>query len=216
MGTIYIASMISSRAKNHKYVGKWASPPHKNIIKLNVTSFQAKNNKNRLDFSPMTKIEGKYKGYYCFENYWQAGKQLEKYNTKTSKWEDLDLNETKRWWMKQDKPRRKFPSKFSIHVKYADFGNGPLNYIDSRKQVYIPEYYELISSKLDKWKETLKSGKDIVIYDFDGPKKFDGEPLCLPLTLDLLKEKVNYEGNPFGHGYIVGASILNINYDQYI
>lgn len=216
MGTIYVASMISGRAKNHKYVGKWALPPHKDMIKLNVTSFQGKNNKNRLDFSPMTEIEGKYKGYYCFENYWQGGKQLEKYNTKTSKWEDLDLNETKEWWMKQDKPRRKFPSKFSIRVKYADYGSGPLNYIDSRKQVYIPEYYELISSKLDKWKEILENGKDIVIYDFDGPKNIDGEPLCLTLTLDLLKEKVNYEGNPFGHGYIVGASILNIHYNEYI
>jgi hypothetical protein len=89
-------------------------------------------------------------------------------------------------------------------------------YIDSRKQVYIPEYYELISSKLNKWKQILESGKDIVIYHFDGPKNIYDEPLCLPLTLDLLKEKVNYEGNPFGHGYIVGSSILNIHYNEYI
>jgi len=41
---------------------------------INVTSAQGKENPNRKAFSPMTEIEGGYKGYYCFENYWQAGK----------------------------------------------------------------------------------------------------------------------------------------------
>ena len=65
VGKIYIASMNMR--------GKWADPIV-DSVKLNVTSAQGKNNKNRLDFSPMTKIDDGYKGYWNFEHYWQSGK----------------------------------------------------------------------------------------------------------------------------------------------
>ena len=42
-----------------------------------TTETQSKKSKYRLAFSPMTPIKGGYKGYYCFENYWQSGKVIE-------------------------------------------------------------------------------------------------------------------------------------------
>ena len=63
-GKIYIASMNMR--------GKWSEPCVKNTIKINVTSAQAKTNKNRIDFSPMTEINNGYKGYWNFESYWQS------------------------------------------------------------------------------------------------------------------------------------------------
>ena len=46
---------------------KWADVPESFV---NVTSCQGKLNKNRRDFSPMTFIEGGYKGYSNFEAFW--------------------------------------------------------------------------------------------------------------------------------------------------
>jgi hypothetical protein len=63
-GKMYVASMNMR--------GRWANP-----IKINVTSSQAKTSKNRIAFSPMQEIINGYKGYYCFENYWQSGKVYE-------------------------------------------------------------------------------------------------------------------------------------------
>jgi hypothetical protein len=109
VGKIYIASMNMR--------GKWAEPfqtlseklPQKtksfddpivlskdgtqttllkNYIKINVTSAQAKANKNRLNFSPMTEIVNGYKGYWNFESYWQSGKV----------YEDIPIEKTKKWW----------------------------------------------------------------------------------------------------------------------
>ena len=54
-GKVYIASMNMR--------GKWAEKPENTTI-INVTSMQAKDSKNRRDFSPMT--EYNYRGFYNF------------------------------------------------------------------------------------------------------------------------------------------------------
>lgn len=58
VGKVFIASMNMR--------GKWVEPLQKNTYKLNVTSMQSKNNKNRINFSPMTEIVNGYKGYWIF------------------------------------------------------------------------------------------------------------------------------------------------------
>jgi len=71
--------------------------------RINVTSAQAKNSIYRINFSPMTEIKDGYKGFYCFENYWQSGKRYQGLeNTK-------DIEEQIEWWKKQDKGRRRYP-----------------------------------------------------------------------------------------------------------
>jgi len=201
-GKIYIASMNMR--------GTWADPLVDNSIKINVTSAQAKASKNRIDFSPMTEIVNGYKGYWNFESYWQSGKV----------YEDIPIEKTKKWWKNLKEPKRRFPNSKGKKILYAlfDENDEKMDYITSRKKVYIPEYYELIKDKemIIYWKNKLNAGYNLTIYDFDGPRTNNGNVLCLELTKELLIEKINDTIFPFGHGYIVGACIADIYPNLYI
>ena len=179
--------------------GKWAEVDS-SCLKINVTSCQQKN-KYRRAFSPMNEIKGGYKGFYCFENYWQSGKI----------YKDIDRLKCLEWWQKQTKGKRRYPNSKNKKVLHAQWSHieQPLDYISSRKKVYIPEYYNLIKNK-ETLKELIKivnSGKNIAIFDIDGPRLDDNSVTSLLVTLELLKNKVKDTRNPFGHGYIV-AGIL--------
>lgn len=190
-GKVYIASMNlrGSRAK---------APP--GALCLNVTSAQSKTSSARLDFSPMTPIESGYKGYWNFEHYWQSGKVFE----------GIDHEESRKWWREQTKPHRRYPNSRGVKVLHAEFDDFPgekLDYIPSRKKVYVPEYFDSMKNKRStiKWKKMVNRGVDVVVYDFDGPRDANGNPICLEVTLELLTEKINDPMYPFGHGYIVAG-----------
>lgn len=196
---IYIASMNMR--------GKWADPVDPRSLKLNVTSAQGKTNLNRLCFSPMT--HENYKGFWNFESYWQSGKV----------YEDIPEEVTKAYWKNLTEPKRRYPGSKGKKVLYADFGNGVhLDYVSSRKQVYVPEYYNLVrgNSVVDSWIDKFNSGNSITVYDFDGPRNENGEPECIEVTVELLQEKINDVSFPFGHGYVVAGMIKEIHYDEYI
>lgn len=197
-GHVYIASMNMR--------GKWADRSHiENVKILNVTSMQAKNSKARLLFSPMTLIEGGYKGYSCFENFWQSGKV----------YDGITPKESEKWWKRQELGKRRYPKGRGKAVLYSNYDGIERDYITSRKEVYVPLYYELIKDHVKEWKRELKKGTNIVVYDFDGPRDDNGDPICLKLTKGLLREKINYTVHPFGHGYVVGASLLRIKPEKY-
>jgi hypothetical protein len=201
-GKVYIACM--------NLRGEWASLPD-GFQRINVTSAQRKTSKYRLAFSPMTPIEGGYKNFYCFENYWQSGKRYEGLE---------DIDKQLLWWKKQIKGRRKYPpgkDKKVMHAIFPDFKE-PLLYIPSRKLVYVPEYYSLICDLplLAKLKKDIKNGKNLAIYDFDGPRMSNGKPTVKEITLDFIRDKINDPTFPFGHGYIVAAAIAGIKMDKYL
>ena len=200
-GKVYIGSMNMR--------GKWAPLPC-NSKRINVTSAQSKKSKYRLAFSPMTPIKGGYKGYYCFENYWQSGKR----------YEGIDDITVTSWWKKQEKGRRKYPKGKGKTIKYAEFPeiNETLDYIPSRKLVYVPEYHNLIYNLplIKKLKKDVSNGVSYAIYDFDGPRTFDGNPTIKEVTLEFLKEMINNPKYPFGHGYIIAALISGINIEYFI
>uniref|UniRef100_A0A6C0IXX9 Uncharacterized protein n=1 Tax=viral metagenome TaxID=1070528 RepID=A0A6C0IXX9_9ZZZZ len=203
VGKIYIASMNMR--------GKWAESIDNNSIKINVTSSQSKKSQNRISFSPMQEIIGGYKGYWNFESYWQSGKV----------YESISHEITKKWWKQLKEPKRRYPNSKGKKVLYAqfdDFKDEKMDYIVSRKKIYIPEYYNLIkdTERISFWKQKLKEGHNLVVYDFDGPRTDMGDVICLELTLELLIEKINDTTYPFGHGYIVAASIMNIMPEQYL
>ena len=158
----------------------------------------------------MTPIEGGYKGYWNFESFWQSGKIFE----------DVPIETSKKWWRELKEAKRRYPNSKGRKVLYAIFdGDDEMyDYVSSRKKVYVPEYYNLIKDKeaLKDLKEMVSSGRDIVVYDFDGPRSNGGEVCCCELSLELLKEKINYSRHPFGHGYIVAASILGIEPNKYV
>ena len=199
---IYVASMNMR--------GQWANSPE-GCKKINVTSSQAKNSRYRLTFSPMTPIEGGYKGFYCFENYWQAGKRYQGIE---------DIEKQMNWWKTQQKGRRRYPAGKGKKIMYAEYPNfdKPLDYIPSRKLVYVPEYYNLIKDTpvLKELQERAKKGECLVIYDFDGPRNSDKTPTIKQVTLDLLKEKLNNGKFPFGHGYIVAGAVAGILPEEYL
>ena len=56
---------------------------------------------------------------------------------------------------------------------------------------------------------------NITVYDFDDSKTDDGEVTCLELTRELLIDKINDTRFPFGHGYVVAATIAGIHPDLY-
>ena len=200
MPQVFIASMNMR--------GKWAECP-KHYKKVNVTSAQQTSCKYRIDFSPMSAYHNGYKEFYCFENYWQAGKC----------YQDIDRDKQLEWWKKQKKGYRRYPNSKGKKVLYAKFpGLPPLYYIDSRKQVYVPEYYNIIKDcySLKELKTRQEKGEIIVIYDFDGPRNDDGTPTMEEVTLELLKEKINGSKHPFGHGYIIAAELAGIAIEDYI
>jgi len=202
VGKIYIASMNMR--------GKWADPICDNYIKINVTSAQGKKSKNRIHFSPMTELIGGYNGYWNFESYWQSGKVFE----------NIPIETTKKWWRELKEPKRRYPKSKGNKVLYALFdGNDEkMDYVTSRKKIYVPQYYDLIKDKdiIEEYKQILMKGKNIIIYDFDGPRDINGDVLCVELTNDLLVEKINDTRHPFGHGYIVASCINTIDPCNYI
>lgn len=198
-GKIFIASM--------NLRGKRAEKPDPSCLTLNVTSAQHTNSQERHDFSPMSEVKGGYKKYYCFENYWQSCKVFEGIPHETSQ----------KWWLSLKKPKRRYPQGKGRKVLYTKFNGKKLNYVDSRKQIYVPEYYQLIqgTTSLNKWKKLYDNGACIVIYDFDGPRSENGDPICLELTCELLIDKINNLTFPFGHSYIVGATLIGLKPTDY-
>ena len=201
VGKIYIASMNMR--------GKWADPILEDSLKINVTSAQSKTSQDRLNFSPMTEIVNGYKGYWNFESYWQSGKV----------YEDIPIETTKKWWKELKEPKRRYPNSKGKKVLHAIFDNNTkLDYVPSRKLVYVPEYYDLIKNKerIAYWQKKLKEGKNLIVYDFDGPRTIDGQVTCLELTKELLIEKINDTQFPFGHGYVVAGSIAGLTPNMFI
>lgn len=82
-----------------------------NVFLVNATSMQRKDSPYRLNFSPMSTAFGGYKGYCCFENYWQAGKVFE----------GIPHSQTKGWFRNQTVGRRRYPGSKGRRVLYAIF-----------------------------------------------------------------------------------------------
>ena len=203
-GKIYIASMNLRGARG--------TPLDANSSKLNVTSAQRTLSLDRRDFSPMTQIEGGYKGYWNFESWWQSGKIFE----------GIDEKVVKDWWKVQKEPKRRYPKGKGKRVLCARFEGyediGDMDYVMARKEVYVKEYYNLIKERERTlyWKNLVDKGLDITIYDFDGPRNEDGSVSCLELNEDLLKDKINDIKFPFGHGYVVGCALAGIDISVFI
>ena len=183
-----------------------ATPIDANSIKINVTSAQAKNNINRISFSPMIPVIGGYKGYWNFESYWQSGKV----------YEGIPREITVEYWVTLTEPKRRYPKSKGKNVLYATWdGIVRYDYITSRKQVYVPEYYDMVKDRIAPLREKFLSGQSITVYDFDGPRN-GADVACMEITIPMLIEKINDPTHPFGHGYIVAAAIAGFAPADYI
>lgn len=89
-----------------------------------------------------------------------------------------------------------------------------MDYITSRKKVYVPLYYELVvrTPAFQALREDVKRGKKVQILDLDAPDTTQY------ITPDFLKWAVNEHspfGKPFGHGYVVAGALLGITPRDY-
>lgn len=168
-----------------------------------------------------------------FENYWQSGKVYPQLGHT-----DADGNPNEKWhrWRKELASRLR-PTKDGrgkgirtprevANLKRAhkqkripcwkpaySYHNGKkLDYVDSRKQIYVPTYLSLIraTTELRLLKERVQDGENIMILDFDGPDPAQ-YPNGLPVTVDTLRERLHDEERPFGHGYVVAAELAGVD-----
>lgn len=201
MGEVFILSK--------KLRGKWADyKTVKEYIKENnigngtfeLVDVTSASKKYRDYFSPMILP---YPGMSCFENYWQSGKV----------YQDVDREKQLEWWKKQTKGKRKYPNGKDKKILYAQWDNDKkYGYIESRKEIYVPKFYDLIkdSEMLKTIKQKIEKGVNIGIVDFDGPYDEDRNPEIYKVELDLIKQKINDPKYPFGHGYIIAALLKDI------
>ena len=114
-------------------------------------------------------------------------------------YEDVPPSVTKRWWKNLRGPKRRYPGSKNMKVLYAIFDGNPerMDYITSRQKVYVPEYYEMIKNKniTLKWKDIVRSGQSVTVYDFDGPRTAAGDVMCLEVTKNMLIEKLTIRPN---------------------
>lgn len=103
----------------------------------------------------------------------------------------------------------------------------PLDYIQSRKQIYLSEYLRLVraQSKYSELKERFAKGENLLIIEVDGPhqesldyyqenhkveKSFIQDSTMLA-TKESLKIMLNDPKHPFGHGYCLALSLLEFD-----
>jgi hypothetical protein len=219
-GRVFVASMNMR--------GKWAKAPA-GALKVNVTSAQSKSSKHRLHFSPMHAPPAGYEApdgctYLNFEHFWQGGKV----------WAGLPAGAAREFFKRAAKPARRLPGSRGMKVLHSHW-NIPflgihMGYVESRKKVYVPFYHAFMKDcdSLKELRGRVERGGDVVVYDFDGPRLprgktdcmdevalVDGDVACMPVSLDLLRDKINDEEHPFGHGYVVAAAIAGISVDEF-
>ena len=54
-----------------------------------------------------------------------------------------------------------------------------------------------------------------MVYDFDGPRDVEGNPVCELVSETLLQTKFHETQYPFGHGYIIAGALMDILPDDY-
>ncbi len=217
-GRVFVASMNMR--------GKRATYPM-GATRVNVTSAQWTDSPYRHDFSPMHTIDGGYKApdgetYLNFEHFWQGGKV----------WKGLPETAAREFFKKAAKPKRRYPKGTSVSHSRWRIPNldGKMNYVESRKKVYVPFYHAYMENcaSIKSLKACVERGDDVVVYDFDGPRLNKGETdfmgrtatedkdvACMQVSLELLVDKINDEKYPFGHGYVVAALLAGIPYEQF-
>lgn len=99
----------------------------------------------------------------------------------------------------------------------------PLNYIDSRKQIYLPIYCESVKNHrlFTVLKEKLERGEKLMILEVDGPhqesmsyyrEKYNIDDFIENDSIDATKESLrillNDDKHPFGHGYCLAIALL--------
>lgn len=94
-----------------------------------------------------------------------------------------------------------------------------LDYVESRKQIYVPIYCELVKQAKDfqKLKQHLAAGKNLLIIEVDGPKEesmpYYKQKYGVPndwISHGTIEANVENQRHAFGHGYCLAAALLGM------
>jgi len=104
-----------------------------------------------------------------------------------------------------------------------------LNYIQSRKQIYVPLYCKLVrrARQFKELKKRVENGEKLLIIEVDGPHQESlsyykrnykvGSKFIDKHTIKVNKKNMkimlNDDKHPFGHGYCLGMALLDIDKD---
>lgn len=110
-------------------------------------------------------------------------------------------------------------------VLYALVDDGRrLDYLQSRKEIYVREYCRLIGDtpEFKLLQDMHRAGQNLCIAEMDVPKaskngayrKYtdkseSGGIISVPLTVDILEELLNDPSAPFGHGLCIAMMLLS-------
>lgn len=188
-----------------------------------------------------------------FENYWQMQKVYEKIPAsrqyysrydRTIIWDhpaethyQNDVILPAYWEWRKKGFESKYPIRYPVGfnhrhkclfaVKEGD-PDSRLNYIEARKQIYVPKYMELVrhQDKFLELKNRLNNGENLLIIEVDGPHQeslgyyqeeynvkddfiVNDTILATELNISIM---LNDEKHPFGHGYCLAMALLNMDW----
>lgn len=126
------------------------------------------------------------------ENAWQFSKV---YQQHVDKWNN-PTKEYFNWAMKgwADKFAHRYPMGKSTRPLYSYWNGNQLDYIQARKQIYIP-LYSLAVKRTEAWNNLLdlvRKGNEIILFDYDGYSDYDS-----------LEEVENNPKRKMGHAFVL-------------
>lgn len=193
----------------------------------------------RFDFSPLFLAPVNEPRAKTVEGFWQGGKvypQLGHLNANgqlTDKWRAF--RDAEYAYMKGDPPkgRRRPPSIKSKNFVVGEDGKRHwknhipvfavydrdeqkrLDYIDARKQAYVPTYYDSViqTDSFKALKKLVDDGEEtVMLLDYDGPRNESG---YVKIDVPTLVRLINDPSAPFGHAYVLAAALLGIEKEQF-
>ena len=133
------------------------------------------------------------------ENAWQFSKVYKEHL-------DDDMNPSKDWfeWAEKgwtSKWAYRYPMGKGKIPAYSYWNGEKLNYIESRKKVYCPLYYEALMKKgsLTVLRGLLSEHEQVWLWDFDG---YDHHKLGMSL-----EDVLNYPKRKMGHAFVVAMAL---------
>lgn len=154
-----------------------------------------------------------------FENWWQGNKvyiELGHYNSLT-KSVTPKFRAFQNKWAKSVVGKRRPPeiviNRKALIPAFAMYNNyTPYDYKNARF-VYLQKYCNAIKKLpiIQELVKLVKSGQNIMIIDNDGPWSSE-YPEGLPISWEILNNKIRDVSRPFGHGYVVAIIIFVLSH----
>jgi len=215
---------------------KTTYPSYPNFTFISVVS------KSKGEFKDLSPFFLKNENGVIFENYWQFSKvypQVPEMKDKLWKWpmeihmENGEPNQLHWKWMQAGYAYgspvrypvgRKNKGTVAYSVKIEGNSYKKLDYVQSRKEIYLPEYVRLVKKSylFRQLVERYEAGENLLIGDVDGPHQESlgyyqqkyGVGSDFIINDSMLADRKNMDimlndpKHPFGHGYCLAGAIL--------